>query len=169
METISVAFAGTVGSIIFFGGIALLMWVDQRGKLRQRDLDHAERMKALEVGQPLPDADVARAKADSTRAAVAGVIGVFVPLFMAAAATVTTCVTIAQANVPWERSSTSLLIVVWIVSGLISLVTVVLSLIAVRRRGTTTEHDKMVSEQPRPTSNHLAGSREPTTSFVASE
>lgn len=169
METISVAFAGTVGSIIFFGGIALLMWIDQRGKSRQRDLEHAERMKALEVGQPLPDAEIARAKADSTRSAVAGLIGVFVPLFMAGAATITTCVTIAQANIPWERSSTSLLIVVWIVSGLISLVTVVLSLVAVRRRDAGVERDKKYNEQPRPMSDRLAGVREPTTSIVASE
>lgn len=169
MESISVAFAGTVGSIIFFGGIALLMWVDQRGKIRQRDLEHAERMKALEVGQPLPDSDIARAKADSTRAGVAGFIGVCVPLFMASAATITTCVTISHSNVPWERSSTALLIVVWIVSGLISLLTVVLSLVALRRRGVGAEPDKKFREQPRPASDCLADVKEPTTSIVASE
>lgn len=169
MESISVAFAGTVGSIIFFGGIALLMWVDQRGKFRQRDLEHAERMKALEVGQPLPDTDIARAKADATRAGVAGLIGIFVPFFMASAATITTCVTIGTTTGPWDRSSTALLIVVWLVSGLISLLSVVLSLAALRRRSVGTEPGKKLSEQPCSTSDHRAGTVEPMTSIVASE
>ena len=54
--------------LALFGGIALLMLIDGRGKARDRELTHAERLRALELGQPLPDAEVARAHSEASRA-----------------------------------------------------------------------------------------------------
>src|SRR5262245_5907571 len=86
MDLISVGIATGLGLLGLFAGIALLVWVNARAEARKRQLEHEERMKALEHGQHLPDAEVARAETDKYRATAAGVIGTFVPLTMAGAA-----------------------------------------------------------------------------------
>jgi hypothetical protein len=58
-------------------------------QMRQREMTHSERMKALETGQPLPEVEIAKAQAESVKArteaakAIAATIGrAIVPLGM---------------------------------------------------------------------------------------
>src|SRR5438128_2605714 len=74
----------TMGGLAFFGGLALTFW--DRRKREERQTAHLERAKALELGQPLPDAEIARATAEVTRARAAGLIGALVPGLMTVAA-----------------------------------------------------------------------------------
>ncbi|MCU0705255.1 MAG: hypothetical protein MUF18_14890 [Fimbriiglobus sp.] len=73
MNPFWMVFANVGGVAAFFGGIALLVWMDHRAKHRRREFEHVERMKAIELGRPLEDATVARYKA-------LGAIGVAVPI-----------------------------------------------------------------------------------------
>src|SRR5687768_8118848 len=74
--------SAAAGLLALFGGIALLMLIDGRNKAKERQLAHAERMRALERGQPLPDAEAARAWAEASRAWAAGLATTFVSLGM---------------------------------------------------------------------------------------
>jgi hypothetical protein len=125
---------------LLLGGVAVLalvffgFWVRHHYKQagRKADQQHQERMKVLDVGLPLPDAELARAQSEHSRINTAGAIGILVPLFMAGAATGVTAliVTRPDAHVNFQ---VALLCTVWGVAGLVSLVTVILSLAAIRR------------------------------------
>ena len=67
-----------------FGGIVLCVRYDQRGRSRRRELEHAERMRALELDRPLEDAATARYKA-------LGAVGVAVPIASLSAAVIGSC------------------------------------------------------------------------------
>src|SRR6185295_16852127 len=84
--------------LALFVGIAFLVWVDSKSKAQERQLAHTERIKALEVGQPLPDAEVARAHADASRAWAAGLTAVFVPLGLSGVATGATALVFGSAD-----------------------------------------------------------------------
>src|SRR5262245_52114725 len=84
--------------LALFAGLALLIWVDARGKTKERELAHAERLKALELGQPLPDADVARARASASQAWAGGLTATAVAIGMAGAATGATALVFASAD-----------------------------------------------------------------------
>src|SRR5215472_1523088 len=101
-------FAGALGLFALFAGIALLVWVSNKGEsekrklnheaeLQQRQLAHAERLKALEAGFPLPDADLALASTDRIRAGVAGAIGIVVPVVTVGGAVAGTALVLAMA------------------------------------------------------------------------
>jgi hypothetical protein len=132
-------FAAAAGTLAFFGGIALCMWVDQRGKWRQRELENAERMKALEQGLPLPDAEIARAEAEKSRARAAGAVGVLVPLFTLAASVGSTAIVLAyqkHSETPIAFAtprSTAPLVTIWVVCGVIVTAALVLSIRNLRR------------------------------------
>jgi hypothetical protein len=158
------ALAGAFGTFAFFAGVALCNWVDQRGKARQRDLEHTERMKALEVGQPLPDAEVARARAESVRSQSAAAVAICVPLVMVLAATFTTIVGVTRPEGVW--SYLPLLIVVWAVTGLVSVITVRLSLVVLRRRGPAVEN---YEDGPHAANQSAAAVSESSTRFSTSE
>ncbi len=113
--------AGAGGLFALFGGIALLMWIDSRTKAQERQLAHAERMKALEKGQPLPDADVARANATASRAWAAGVSAVVITLGMGGLAVGATSLVFRHAE---PGAQLPLLAIVWGVCGLIGLIAV---------------------------------------------
>src|SRR5262245_37163315 len=138
MEVFVGAIAAAAGTLAFFGGIALCMWVDQRGKWRQRELESAERIKALEHGQTLPDAEIARAEAEKSRARAAGTIGVLVPLFTLAASVGTTAVVLEFQRhrdnpfIPGSGSSPAV-ITIWVVCGVIVTSTAIMSLRSLRR------------------------------------
>jgi hypothetical protein len=128
-------FGGALGIVALFGGIALLVWVTQKGEeqkrklqaerdAQQREVAHVERMKALELGQPLPDADVARANAERTRARWIGIVGLVVPLGTAGLGLVVTVLVLVLAH----TTIVPALGIVWGVIGLVSLVSVSLSL-----------------------------------------
>src|SRR5262245_1662482 len=65
--------------LAFFGGIALLVWVGYTCEQKKQELHHAERLKALEMGHPLPDAEVARVGAESNRVITIGAVCATVP------------------------------------------------------------------------------------------
>src|SRR5256885_757953 len=117
--------------LALFGGIALLMLIDGRGKAKERALAHAERMKALELGQPLPDAEVARAKADASRAWARGLCAAAASLGMVGASLGATALVLLWAE-PGSQLPT--LCVVWGVCGLVALVAVSVGLAASRQR-----------------------------------
>lgn len=162
MDTAFAALASSAGILAFFGCIAFATWVDYRKKKEDRDTTHAERMRALELGVVLPDAEVAWAAADRSRARGAGAIGVLVPLLSAVGAVVATAVLttlgpkdesplpFGNFGTPWHAR---VLLVLWPVWGLVSLVTVVLSLVALRRRGIPRggDADRPTSAGPRKT------------------
>ena len=114
---------GVLGTVAFFGGIGFLMWLEARAKHKQREIEHTERMKALEAGLPLPDAAIARANADRSRARALGAIGVLVPLIMASVAIGATLLTQARLD-PIVSPGVLLAIqcTVWGVCGLVALV-----------------------------------------------
>jgi hypothetical protein len=142
MEVILGGIAAALGSLGFFGGIALLVWAGNKGEaekkklqheqdLKQREMEHAERLKALELGQTLPDGEVARAHAERSRFRAAGLVAVLVPLAMGGAAVGSTPIIL---NHSWEGSFQGVLYAVWGVCGLVSLVTVVNCISVLNRR-----------------------------------
>src|SRR5690242_4014069 len=91
MEAVLGVLGGVVALGALFGGIALIVWVastaelkkkrlDQEREAREREFQHAERMKAVEAGYPLPDADLAFARTERVRAGVAAAVGIAVPV-----------------------------------------------------------------------------------------
>jgi hypothetical protein len=114
--------------LVAFALVALLARTYYVLESRRKEQQHLERMKSLELGLPLPDAEIARAKAESNRSSVTGAIGILVPLAAMCGAAGTTALLLAKEHpVSFQLP---LLCTVWGVCGLISVVTVVLSLIA---------------------------------------
>src|SRR5579884_379054 len=101
--------AGALGLFAVFGGIALMIWVGNKGEtekrklkhdedVQRRQLEHTERLKALEAGFPLPDADLAYARADVVRAGVAAAIGIAVPVVTIGGAVAATAMVLSMAG-----------------------------------------------------------------------
>lgn len=134
METLYGGIAAACIILAFFGGIAFCSWIDHRLKGKQRQLEHEERLRSLEAGIPLPDAEVARAKVDGTRAWMAGLIGTLVPLVFLAAAVTMTFLAWRDIQAGFaERFPLGLLAIIWGTTAGVSLLAVILSLVAVRR------------------------------------
>src|SRR5262249_12048448 len=122
------------------GFLAFAVWVDYRKKRDERQTAHLERMKALELRQPLPDAEIARATAEITRARAAGLIGTLVPAVVAVAAGVSSGFILSQHDpAVWAgmHPKAHLLLVVWLPSAVVILVTGVVALAVLRRRSAT--------------------------------
>jgi hypothetical protein len=144
--------------LIVFGGLAVTL--DYRKKTRERELAHAERMKALELGRSLQDAAVVEAYATSSRAHGAAAIGVLVPIAMAGAAVGGTFILLT-----WGNGGNRLphICVVWGVCGVVSLVTVVMSLAILARRGRlTADEDRSLLEKQTIPDNLAARIQEPS-------
>lgn len=132
MESIELLWTGLASAAVtvaFFGGIALIMWVDARNKRLVRQMEHAERLKALELGQTLPDAELARARVESSRAWAAGLMGLVVPGSVFGIAAGATALVLAYAS---PSIHLPLLCVIWGISGLTGLLTVIISLGTIR-------------------------------------
>ena len=103
-------FAGVMlGMFIVFA--ALAVWLDGKRKARQRELEHIERLKAIECGYPLQEEESGRHK-------MVGGFGITTPIIAMMAATWTTeeILKFSDAQAPrW------LLAVVWGVCGVVSL------------------------------------------------
>ena len=134
---------GALGLLALFGGIALIIWVGSNSELKkkqlqqvqemkEREYQHAERLKALEAGQPLPDADVAAARADAMRAWAAGVVGIVVPPAVFGISLGATAVILGSST---PGASVPVLCVLWVAAGVTSVVAVVMSTTAVMGRG----------------------------------
>lgn len=128
MEPAGIALAGALGIFAFFGGIALLMWIEGRNKRHERDRKHAERMKALEMGQPLPDLAIAQTHAAVARTVLLIVACCLVPPALAGAAIGATALVLHNAQ---HDIHLPVLCVIWGVVGLVSLVVVTSALGAI--------------------------------------
>jgi len=113
--------SASIGAVAFFGGITAWVWIDSRNKRHERELKHAERLKALELGHSLPDAEIAKAGAELGHAWALGLTCTFVPLGLVGIALGATALVFAQ-EMDWPRFP--LLCVIWGVVGVISIVTV---------------------------------------------
>jgi hypothetical protein len=112
-----------MGGVLLFALLALILGL--RHERAKKQLTHLERIKALEMGQPLPDAAVARAHAESSRAYLCGAVGIIVPLTMAAAAVGGTWLVFQQYELPLQFP---LLCTIWGVCGVAALVAATSSL-----------------------------------------
>lgn len=131
MDSAIGALAGAVGTVAFFAFVSFACWLDYRRKKDDRDAAHLERMKALELGHAPLDAEVERAKAYAAAAWAAGLIGLLVPLATLLLTVVGTIVAVIYKR-PTEDISVPL-IVAWSIAAGIALVSVALSLSAIRR------------------------------------
>jgi hypothetical protein len=131
---IGLVLAGGFALFLFCLGLALVGWVIGRVEMDKRKADaqeqerrHQERLRALELGFPLPEADLARAKADEVRARSAGLVGLVVPLGVAGIAVAATAMIL-------ERGSElhPILYAVWGISG-VGVMTVIMSMTAMQR------------------------------------
>jgi len=117
--------------LAFFGGLAVVVRLYYAGKLRMRRLEQAERLRALELGQPFPDTEIAWAQAETSRAAAIASVGLGVPLILAGAATAATMVILNEAE---PRLHLPVLCTIWGSIALPSLVAVSMSLGILARR-----------------------------------
>jgi hypothetical protein len=149
-------FAGALGLFALFGGIALLIWVGNKGEsekrklnheaeLQHRQLEHAERLKALEAGFPLPDADLALARTERVRAGAIAAIGITVPVVTAGCAVAGSALVLANA-LPYHQLP--VLCVIWACSGVASLVTAATSLGVLAARRRPVESGRRASTRP---------------------
>jgi hypothetical protein len=130
-------------------GTLLLGWVSllwYRHESRKRELKHTERMKAFELGLPVPDAEVARANA-------AGFLGVAVPLIMIGGALLASNLALhapADSFVALGLQTKDVFVPVWLFSGAVSLMAVFGSLRVLRRshahKGFGCHHDQHPGE-----------------------
>src|SRR5579884_1715042 len=139
MELVLGGLASGLGALGFFGGLALLVWVDSRTKkaqqewlLKQRQIEHAERLKALEAGHPLPDGDIAAARAEGRRAWAAATVGFVVPPAVFGLAIAATAVVLSH---PLFGGSVAVLCVLWAAAGATSIVALSTSAGVLVRRG----------------------------------
>ena len=103
-------------SVLLFR-VVFLVVLFYRLESRKRTMRHTELLRSLEVGQKLPDAEIARAMA-------IGVIGTLVPVCALGAAVGST------ALVPYvlESNEVALLCTIWGVCGVIAMLSVVIGL-----------------------------------------
>jgi hypothetical protein len=130
MESSFVGLFGAVGTVACFTFLTFAVWFDYRKKKDERDAAHQERMKALELGYPPLDAEIQRARAYSSAAWAAGLIGLLVPLVVIALAVTGTIVAILHLE---GENIAFPLIVAWLIAGGLSLVTIILSLNVIRQ------------------------------------
>jgi hypothetical protein len=117
---------GAIGALAFFGCIAFSVWVDYRKKKDRGERLHSERIKALELGYPPPDADIERAKAYASAAWAAGLIGLLVPIAVLGLTVGGTLFAVAHRE-PGENLATPL-IVAWSIAGVLVLIAILRSL-----------------------------------------
>jgi hypothetical protein len=151
--------------LVYFGAITVLFMVwgafalqtKLRKEAREREMVHAERMRALELGLPLPDAGSIQAEADMARTRAATAVGVLVPVSMAGAAAGGTLLVFHWAG---EGSHLALLCVIWGVSGLVSLVAVNSSMAILQRQAV--RGDRVAAGEGPPAAREDAARQEPS-------
>jgi hypothetical protein len=131
MDRIMAGIFGSIGTVAFFAFCAVACWMDYRKKKAETEAAHAERMKAIEMGFPPLDAEIQRAKAYSSAAWAAGLIGLLVPIVVVSLAVVGTVIAISKLS-PGDDITVPL-IVGWSIAGGIVIVAVGGSLNAIRR------------------------------------
>lgn len=117
--------------MVFFGFIAFCVWIDYRKKKDERDAAHLERMKALELGFPLLDAEIERAKAYTSAAWAAGVIGLVVPIVLLSLTLAGTIVALSYRQAGEDISIP--LVIAWLIAAVLVLAIVMRSLSTIRQ------------------------------------
>jgi hypothetical protein len=130
-STIALGLSGAISAVAFFAFLSIAVWFDYRKKKDEQNAAHLERMKALELGQPLLDAEIARAKAYASAAWAAGLIGLLIPIVVISLTVVGTIVAVMYHN-PWQNIVPPL-IVAWSIAGVVMLVAVLRSLGVIQR------------------------------------
>ena len=140
-----------VGAVIFFAGLAVLIGLASRGKTKRREIEHRERLRQIELGQPLRDATVAKFKA-------LGLIGVGVPVCSMGMGTLATFFLVGMRSGREYSDRPALLIVIWVVCGLLALTSVqgVLSRIQNNKEQKKVEAKKESVEKNSPGSQSLS-------------
>lgn len=117
-QVAAMVLGNAVAASAVFGGIALCVRFDQRGKTRRRELEHTERLRAIELGWRPDDAAVAHRQA-------AGAVGVGVPIASLSAAVIGSCFGVMFQESPWLCAT--FLAVVWLVCGAVGLSAVIVA------------------------------------------
>jgi len=132
------AIAIGLGSLVTI--VIVVISLSLRHESKKRQLRHAERMKAFETGQPMPEGEVARATA-------LGFIGVLVPLAAIG-------IGIGATAMLWHEDASALeynyglLKIIWLVCGGLAAATAVTCINALRRVGPFGEElDKVRSQR----------------------
>lgn len=129
MQPLAAGFFGALGSIAVFAFLSFCVWIDYRKKKDDRDASHQARMKALELGYPPLDAEVARVKAYASAVWAAGLIGLLVPMVLLSFTFAGTVVAMLSRH-PGEDITVPL-IVAWSITVVTVLVIIVRSLRAI--------------------------------------
>ncbi len=117
--------------IAFFAFMALAVWLDYRKKKEEREAIHRERMKSLELGLPLLDPEIERARAYAHAAWAAALVGILVPVAVLALTFAGTIVAVATRQPGGNIAGP--LIVAWSIAAVLVLVPVVRSLGVIRQ------------------------------------
>jgi hypothetical protein len=142
------ALAATVAAIALpgFPALAFVVWMLIKHHAQEQELKHEERLKALELGQTLPDAEIARLRASNeqlsaqvnavnNRLGAVTCVALLVPFGLVGAAVGGTALVLSQAQ-PYLHLA--LICTAWGVCGIVSLASLVpLILVLVQRRGIT--------------------------------
>lgn len=112
METLIIVAANVIGVALLIGGIAACVRFDQQGKTRRRELEHIERMRAIELGHTFDDAAVAHYQA-------LGAVGVAVPVSSLSAAVIGSCFALVLKEPEWRFG---VMAIIWVICGSVCLV-----------------------------------------------
>jgi hypothetical protein len=144
--------ASMVGAAALFGFLAFVVRIDYSKKKNESDAAHRERMKALELGYPPQDAEIAQARAYASAARAAGLVGLMVPVVVVTLAVIATIVAVLH-RAPNENLVPGLSIA-WSIAGIIVLVAVLRSLSVIRQlpRPTAEKQPRVPTRDRRPDS-----------------
>jgi succinate dehydrogenase/fumarate reductase cytochrome b subunit len=154
VDSIMTGLCGVVGTITVFAFCAYAVWIDYRKKKDESEANHRERMKALEMGCPPLDGEIARAKAYASAAWAAGIIGLVVPFVVVSLTVAATIVAVLNHN-PWDNIAVPL-IVAWSIAAVLVLVVVVRSLNAIRQLPRPTGETRPISAERQPKASSMA-------------
>jgi hypothetical protein len=152
-----------------FPALAFVFWLILKQSAQEQALKHTERLKALELGQPLPDAEIAQLQAENeqltaqfnavnNRLSTVTFLALAVPLIMMGAAVGGTALVLHQAAASLHLP---LICTAWGVCGIVSVVSLVpVILVLSQRRGNPVPNEHRVAVAPgevpeaRPTAIH---------------
>ncbi len=152
MDGIFIGLFIVAGTVAFFAFCAFAVWADYRKKKDEREAARDERMKALEMGYPPADAEIARVQVDASAVWAAGLIGFLVPLaLIGMTGTITIIIVVNRINVDAGFIAGGLT-----VTGVVSLVAILRSLKVISERRSPRPERPAVPEARRRGSEDLS-------------
>jgi hypothetical protein len=150
------ALSGAAGTVALFAFLSFCVWIDHVKKKAEREAAQKEKLKALELGYPPCDADIAQAQAFASAAWAAGLIGLLVPLGVVSLTFGGTVIALLNRQ-PGEDPSGPL-IVAWSIAAVLTLIIVLRSLgvIGQLRRATREKQPARVGRDAPPPVNSLS-------------